>query len=90
MLRFSTLTLEIDAHPKAPDGYYYAATRSTSRIRSDHPQALRRPRAGDANDDGARHDVRAVPVGCKRRQLSHDPTLLQYDDPLGDDPMAFL
>ena len=62
-LRFSTLTLEINAHPKAPYGYYYAPTGFTSRLRSDPPQAFRRPGAVDADDDGARHDVRAVPLG---------------------------
>ena len=47
MLRFSTLTLEINATSKAPHGYYYAPIRSASRFRSDHGKAIRGPRAGD-------------------------------------------
>jgi putative transposase len=67
MLRFSTLTLEINATSKTPHGYYYAAAGIASRVRSDDPQALRCSRAGDADDDGARHDVRAVPLDRKGR-----------------------
>lgn len=83
MLIFSTLTLEITATSKTPYGYYYTPTDIASSVRSDHTQALRRPGASDADDDGSHHDVKSVPVGRNRQQLPDDPTLLATVIPWG-------